>query len=514
MKKNMLWIALAALILPILARGLWFYRGIPHQPKITTPDYQALTISQPPLETPVTDEKIKQTSGVVLFDFAHINQYQTPEVQSLEEAIAKRGGLVESITDFSMLEHKLKYASAYVVISPTMPFTEDELRLVKDFVERGGRLLVFTDATRSVVYYDYATGTTVNNSDASTVNPLILPYGITVNNDYLYNVNEHEGNFRNIFFDKFGKDELTFGLKRVAFYGVHSVKSSSGLTLLQGAESTLSSVDDAYDPAEGGAAISENGNVLAFGDFSFLTSPYKNVASNATLITNIADFTLGSKQTTTLAGFPYIFTQSIVQIYPTSKVELSAETIAAISELQKALRSANISAEVVDKAPRGGDALILGTFTASDDLLDFTDPFNIKLDTTDATGTTDKANTTDSTSKSTATETDTANETVTLKNFGKINRTGNGILLFEKNKKGNTLTLLANTPEDLQSLLTSLTSNSLSGCVLQGDIGVCSVGYSSSSSDETSSDTTYDATTTPEPVSGEATPEPTPTPAG
>ena len=40
------------------------------------------------------DEKIKQTSGVVLFDFTHANQYQTPEVQSLKEAIEKRGGQV------------------------------------------------------------------------------------------------------------------------------------------------------------------------------------------------------------------------------------------------------------------------------------------------------------------------------------------------------------------------------------------------------------------------------------
>ena len=157
MKKNMLWIALAALIIPALARGLWFYRGIPQRPEIATPDYQALTISQPPLKTPdpARTEDIKQTSGVVLFDFAHANQYQASEVQSLKEAIAKRGGQIESITDATLLEYKLKYASTYVVISPTIAFTDGELRIVQDYVKRGGRLLVFTDATRGVVYYDY-----------------------------------------------------------------------------------------------------------------------------------------------------------------------------------------------------------------------------------------------------------------------------------------------------------------------------------------------------------------------
>jgi hypothetical protein len=486
MKKNMLWIALAALIIPTLARGLWFYRGIPQRPEIGTPDYQALTISQPPLKTPSPAETkdIEQTSGVVLFDFAHANQYQTPEVQSLKEAIEKRGGQVESIIDTTLLEYKLKYTNTYVVISPTIAYTDSELRIVQNYVKRGGRLLVFTDATRSVIYYDYASDKTINYSDASTVNPLLSPFGITVNDDYLYNVKEHEGNFRNVFFGDFGKNELTFGLKQVAFYGAHSVKAPSGLTLLRGTESTLSSVDDAHDPAEGGAALSEDGNVLAFGDFTFLTSPYKNVDDNSTLIDNIADFTLGGKQTVTLASFPYIFTQSVVQVYPTSEVKLTAETIAAISGLQTALRNVNINIEVVDKAPRDGDTLVLGTFTPSDDLLDFTDPFNIKFNET--------------------------SETIAVKNFGEIGRTGNGILLFEKNKKGNRLTLLADTPEDLISLLNTVTSGSLSGCVLQDDLGICGIGYGGDASVESTSE----GTTTPEPSSDKATPVPTGTPAG
>lgn len=490
MKKNMLWIALAALIIPVLARGLWFYRGIPHQPEIATPEYQALTISQPPLETPnpAEDKDIKQIRGVVLLDFAHTNQYQSPEVLSLTEAIEKRGGKVEEITDVTSLENKLKYASTYIVISPSIAFTSDETRIVRAFVERGGRLIVFADATRGVINYDYSSGAAINYSDANVVNPLLSPFGITVNNDYLYNVETNEGNFRNVFFDDFGKNELTFGLKQVALYGTHSVKSISGLTLLRGAESTLSSIDDAHDPDEGGAALSENGNVLAFGDFTFLTSPYQNAADNASLIANISDFAMGGKQTTTLANFPYIFTQSIVQVYPSSEVQLTSETIAAISGLQTSLRNVNIDIEVVDEAPRDGDKLILGTFTPSDDLQNFIDPFNIELDE--------------------------FSETITVKNFGDIGRSGNGILLFESNKKGNTLTLLADTPEDLIALLNTVSSGSLSGCVLQGEIGICSVGYGGSFSDDTG-----EGTATQEPTNGEATPVPvnsgaTPSPGG
>ena len=105
MKKNMLWIAIAALIFPLLARGLWFYRGIPNRPEIGTPDYQALTISQPPLETPSAGEVIDQVNGIVLLDFAHANQYQPPETKSLQEAIEKRGGKIETLIDPTLLEY-------------------------------------------------------------------------------------------------------------------------------------------------------------------------------------------------------------------------------------------------------------------------------------------------------------------------------------------------------------------------------------------------------------------------
>lgn len=477
MKKNMILIALAALIIPALVRGLWFYRGIANRPEIATPEYQALTMAQPPLSTPNMDEDIKQTNGIVLLDYSHANQYQPAEAQSLQESIEKRGGKVETLTDSTLLEYKLKYANAYVIISPAIMFTADETRIVKAFVDRGGRLLVFTDATRGIMYYDF-NGNLINSPDTSLVNPLLSIFGITLNNDYLYNVEEHEGNFRNVFFDDFGKNELTFGLKKVALYGTHSVKTSSGLILLRGTGSTLSSIDDAHDPAEGGAALSENGNVLVFGDFTFLSSPYQNATDNATLIANIADFTLGGGQKIALANFPFGFTQPVVQVYLTSEIHLTAEMTAALSAMQEILRYSGTSLEITEEKPEG-DALILGSFTPTDDLLKYVKPFDIELDG--------------------------SSEYINVPGFGDVGRYGNGILLFEENKKGNTITLLADTPEDLLSLLGTLTSSSLTGCIQQKDVAVCSVGYGGSYSDGSETEATA------EPVNAE---EVTPTPGG
>jgi hypothetical protein len=477
MKKYMLWISLAALIIPGLARELWFYRGIPTRPKISTPDYQALTISQPPLETPVAETDLKQTNGVVLFDFAHANQYQPSEVQSLREAIEKRGGQVEIVSDAASLEYKLKYASAYTIISPSTSFTADETRVISAFILRGGRLLVFTDATHGVVSTDYNSGAVTALPDANIVNPLLAPFGITVNNDYLYNVKDHEGNFRNVFFDRFGKSELTFGLKKIALYGTHSIKSTSGLILLRGTDGTLSSIDDGQDPATGGAALSRDGNVLVLGDITFLSSPYQIVLDNSTLIGNIADYSLGGRQSPTFDNFPYIFTAPELQVYLTSKIQLTADTISAISGLQSSLKMINMSVKLVTEAPQTGDAIILGTFTPTDDLSKFTDPFNIKFDDT--------------------------SETIGVKGIGNIGRTGSGLLLFDKNPKGNKLTLLADTQDNLITLLNTVASGSLDGCILQDDIGVCGVGYGSSFSANIGS-----SVGTSEPTKNSATPTP------
>jgi hypothetical protein len=479
MKKYTFWmIASAALLVPALARGLWFYRGIaPQRPKIQTPDYQALAADKLPLQVPEEEKDLKQVGGMALLDFAHANQFQPHEVQSLREELEKRGGRVETLSDPALLAYKLKYASAYIVVSPSIMFTADEIRLAQDFVARGGRLLVFSDATRGVIYSDFFSGTTVNYSDAAAVNPLLAPHGITLNNDYLYNTVNNDGNFRNVFFEKFGKHELTFGLKQVAFYGTHSLKSQNGTLLLRADKATRSSIDDAHNPAAGGAALSADGNVLAFGDFTFLGSPYHNAADNATLIANIADFVLGGKRELTLQNFPFLFKQSTAQVYPSSEVTLTAETISALGGLQKSLDTVSVALELVAEAPDAGDTIILGTFTPSADLEDYLAPFDLTLPAEE-------------------------DEYLALPTVGKIGRYGNGVLLFERGKKGNTLILLADTPDDLIALINTVASGTLDGCVLQGNIGICGVGYSSG-------DYSGEEEATPEPgAEGEATPAP------
>lgn len=483
MKRNTILIALAALLLPALLRGLWFYRGVVERPEIATPDFTSLSAPGAPVnENDANQEDIKQYSGLVLFDTIHGNQFAMTEVEALTGDIKQRGGQVELLNDTTLLEYKLKYARAFVTISPSIIFTADEARILKNFVERGGRLLVFTDATRNSIYFDYISGNPIVFSDANAANSLLGPFDISINNDYLYNLEKNEGNFRNVFFDSFAKNELTFGLKQVALYGTHSVESPSGLILLRGTESNFSSANDANDPAQGGAALSENGNVAAFGDFTFMSSPYNNYTDNAALISNLADFALSGRQKITLDNFPFVFNEKTVQVYLTSEVTKTAEMVAALGRFQASLKYINVQVEFVDELPEDGDAIIISSFAPIEEIAPFVKKFDLALEE--------------------------GSEFVTVPSFGKIGIYGNSILLFDATTKGNRLVLLANSPEDTVIVMDTLSSGYLYGCVLQDNMAVCSVGYGSSYSETPAAEEAAPQS------DGTTQPEGTPTPSG
>jgi hypothetical protein len=492
MNRKTLWIALACFILPTLVRAIWFYPGFSIRPTISTPDFQSLSIPTPPVKAEQADSKIKEWGGVVVMDTLHGNQFKPPELDSLVQALNQRGARVEFDNGSPTLEMRLKYASAYVIISPSTVYTSDEMRWITAFVNNGGRLVVFTDATRGQITYDSYTGEASALPDSNIVNPILAPFGIAVEADYLYNLITNEGNFRNVFFDEFNEDELTFGLKRVAFYGTHSVKSDSGLPLFLGADQTLSSITDAGGGLSAGA-VSGNGDVLALGDFTFLTPPYNNVTDNNRLIANIANFMLGGTRKPALANFPYLFNKSDVSILPTSEVQVSAEMVGALSRLQASLNTINVELKVVDEKPDEGNLLVLGTFVPSDDLAYFIDPFDLTMDAD--------------------------SEYITVPGFGDVGQSGNGLLLFQTDRKGNVIVLLADTVENLIVFLDTLSSGNLTGCVLQENIALCSIGVSDGDSDE---EDVEEALTSEETYSDEATPtseetpldEATPTPVG
>lgn len=466
--KRVLRILLAAALFlaPIVARYLAYYDPrTTYQPQVSRPDFTALQLPEPPTPSASLPAVVQPVSvgKVILFDAAHSNQYAPNEVEPLVTALHARGGRVEFHDGSQPLAAHLKYASAYVIFSPSSPFMAEELLSIQQFVASGGRLLVFADPTRSLLSYDFFMGTMSVLPDVNYLNPVLAPYGLSIVNDYLYNLRDNEGNFRNVKFGEFAENPLTAGLEMVVFYGVHSVQAGNGTALIRSDRNTYSSLTDrsgTYTPM----ALSENGRVLVAGDFSFLTHPFSQVADNAALLGAVAGFALAGERTPSLVNFPYLFRRPVSLVFLGNR-KLDPVLIQPIARLQNALERVNLPLQVREKAADGTDALLLGTFEDEEAIANSIRSFGISL----------------------RQDEDTGESLLEIKGLGQVNAAKSGLLLFSTGAKANTLILLAPHARMLPQLVSLVASGELSACVVQGSIGICTL-----TSDESSSSNGYD----------------------
>ena len=275
-----------------------FYRGSVYDPPPTVdvPLRQPLTPGVSLRDTPeVSPLRVEQ--GTLLVDALHANGFQPEELLALEERVVERGYVVETVGNFepialgsrlTALEAGLRGADSLLVVGPGVPYSADEVTLVKRFVDKGGKVLLVADPGR-----------------AHRSNSLADAFGLKFQPDYLYNQVEHDLNFQNILVRDFRPDEVTSGLTAVTLYGAGSIESS-GFGLAFGDENTLSSLVDAVGPVSP-IARGDRRNVLAIADITFMVPPHDALLDNGRLLSNIADFLTTSERSYTLADFPHFF---------------------------------------------------------------------------------------------------------------------------------------------------------------------------------------------------------------
>lgn len=482
-------LAVSLIAAPLAARGLWFYRGTYHRTApVTMPEYASYTEPTPPLSgktlpAPVVSQKPSQP--VVLVDLTHNNEFTMTELEPYFQRIEASGARLEELTlDSAPLSEALKYTSAFIVIAPLTAFRPDEILSVNNFVARGGRLLVITDATRSGTVSD-PYGTIISTADTVAANMLLAPYQISVQSDYLYNLKENEGNFRNILFKQFGKSPVTDGLSMVAFYAAHSISYApeAATALVRGDERTFSSFTDAAGDYSS-MVLSKNGNVLALGDLTFLTQPYNQVADNSLLMSRLVDFVLSGERKHDLADFPYLFTRPVA-VVPKGTLKVNSELVSALSGVQSALASVNIPFTLKESATDGEDAAVLGLYSDAAALSEYLAPFNIRPEDFPA-----------------GTATDVFSDTapgITLPGIGKVISTGTGLILYIPSPQKNTMVLMAGSETDLQTLIGLMNSPMPVGCLTNGGMALCSLASSSYSGYGSEGFDYYSPTPTPTP---------------
>lgn len=509
MKRQYLLTALICLLLPILARALWYYQGFYFRSPIDqAPEYEKFMVPLPTLATQPAPQFIESSSNKrVLIDYAHTNRFNLAEIDSLTQALLHLNAGIELDKDGKNLASKLQESDAYIIIAPTTAFNIESIQTIEDFVKRGGRLLIVADPTRTNQNY-YVD---VQNS-ILYANQVIDPFRIAFEIDYIYSITNNEGNYRNVFAIPAEENKLTHDIENIVFYGAHPL-SGVLVPLLKGDKTTLASGTD-----QGGdlvmAASSMNGNVLALGDMGFMVTPYHQVADNHRLVLNIAEFLAGESRPRTITDFPNLFTRPVV-ILETEDLIMDKNLLAELSSLQTVYEAQGLETTITNRAVEGKDLLILGTYPSSSTLNNYllSSGFEMKNPLmTDFISAATPSNTNSTSTNPTPppVRIEYFNNNYQFPGIGSIPSRGFNFILYNQGEKRNTLILLAESRKNIIDLIKFINKGSLKGCMVQPNLAVCPGGIAVK---EIATPTPLAATPTSTPAEA-TTPTPTPTPAG
>ena len=357
-------LVLLLIALPVAGRWAWFYRGWYTPPVI--PEIDESQIALPLSEYRPFAGKVLESVGRVVVDLSHDNNLEVDDLTPLRDRLTQRGVAVEIFHGSGgSLKTQLRGATALVIIAPTSRYMADERDAIADFVEDGGRLLLAADPTRPVPPEEEEESLDLapiplRTSAIPAINSLANAFGVAYFDDYLYNLVENEGNYRNVKFTVLSNEHsLTQGLEMVVFFAAHSLRSD-GLSLVSGDENTLSSLRSG-ETGLTAAALAANGRVLALGDVTALTPPYHTIADNDRFLSNIAHWLAAAERAWDLKDFPYLFERP-VDLVPVGEGLLDPRLIARSGTLEEVFHQADLIFNLSAATDPDHDTLFVGTF--------------------------------------------------------------------------------------------------------------------------------------------------------
>jgi hypothetical protein len=318
------------------------------------------------------------SQGVVVVDYSHRNALFVEELNILLTKLVARGFSYEIVSggggdddesdadgnNGAGLAGKLSYASALILPLPRDEYSDEEIAEIERFVEKGGRVFIIGDPTRTVF--------------VEALNSIAGSFGIIFANDYLYSLEDNDNNYRNVIYSSFADSPLTQGLDegdRVIFYSGGSV-NAPGHEIILGDENVFSS------RSEGGrtmaaAVLTHEDQVLALADLTFMGEPYSAAESNGTLINNIADFLTGAQRNYELEDFPYFFNPDVDIVFDNPLVFNSQfEDAVKVKEFLEATeRTVTFADDISDT----NDVIFVGRFDEADVVDEYLTAANITI---------------------------------------------------------------------------------------------------------------------------------------
>ena len=459
--RTKLLLLLALVALPAAGRLLWFHRGWYQPPEIPEIDESQMALPLPEYR-PLADQPLK-TGGLVVIDLSHNNNLEVDDLTPLWDRLTARAVDIETLDDSSdSLETQLRGAIALLVIAPTSNYTAEERDLIADFVEDGGRLLLAADPTRPVPPEQEDEEEPLDlesiffpSSAVPAINSLANAFGLVYFDDYLYNLVDNEGNYRNVKFTVLSDEHsLTQDLETIVFFAAHSLQTD-GLSLVNADENTLSSLRSG-ETGLTAAALAANGRVLALGDVTALTPSFHTIADNDRFLSNIADWLAAASREWDLKDFPHLF-RGPVDLVQVSEGSLDPRLIARSGTLQELFQQARLTLSLRAAADPDHDTLFVGTF----DNVDLVQGYLATAGVTIVLAEADE-------------EEEEPQDTIEMEGLGTLGLEGTTLYVVDRSADRVVVVALAEDGEAAIQALERLTSVDFSGCVHGDGVTVCS----------------------------------------
>ena len=485
--RKLTWLPLLVIVVVIIlafvaSRFFYYTSGVsaytPPERKLTEANIESV----PKSARLAAPENPAVSRGVVVVDYNHNNALYIEELNVLLSKIVSRGFSYEILAaantdnqseqsssststsaDQPTLADKLRYATALILPLPREEYTPAEIAEIRSFVEKGGRVLIIGDPTRTQA--------------VEALNSIAGEFGIIYANDYLYSLEHNDTNYRNVIYTQFNPSPITKGLtesSKVIFYAGGSV-SAPGHEIILGDDTTHSSLSEG-GRVNAAAVLTTDDRVLALTDLTFLTEPYSNADNNGILINNIADFLASEKRGYNLADFPYFFNPTIDIVFDNSLVFNSQfdNSVRLKDALEQTDRVVNFADTIGDK----NDAIFVGRFDEADVVSKYLEAGGITIagpeETPQATTTPTPKPDNNLVSEVTPGVEDRFIEgRIQIKGVGDLERGGSTLFYLYRNQGRNVLIILSDNPKTNTDGFNILLKNQLDKCLLSSTIAVC-----------------------------------------
>lgn len=225
----------------------------------------------------------------VLIDDMHGNRFKKEDIQPLISGITQGGHEIKFLNREDNYRRLLTRSDAFIIIEPSEEYTESEIIDVERFVDNGGHLLLIGEPNKkNIVNTLDKTSVTTERSSLTTIGS---SFGFSFGTNYLYNLDENDGNHRNIVVNPTNHFIMN-NIENVTMYTATEVISESGTPILISANKTRKS--GIYKMGKYPVATI-NEEVLSVGDKDIFSTNKYSIADNEKFIETVIEFLISGK---------------------------------------------------------------------------------------------------------------------------------------------------------------------------------------------------------------------------